>query len=571
MSAPVATKRSRPSGETDGGVVLRYRPRAGLLPELSRQTYDQIYKALREAVLNAMDARATVVHLDFRELSRSRSLVIEDDGTGMSPTEFELEFMGLGGSSKYGDPAKFGRIGIGSLALLHYAKTAVIETKRRGDRTQTRAVLSLDLTEPTRRLAIDDIDAGTLNVLPYTGPATDHFTKLTLHDLGDEVATLGSDPGAFYGLVEDLRRVLPLPLGDSPVIEALIANDPKAGRAIAKVANSTEASVELSSPWDARTPLTRRLYGDDPANTECWSGPPVGFDKTLRVSEHDGYRDVNVLGFLVAQQHAIPRWSGLTVRVQNVAVEERSFFDVQADPGFRKYITGEVWLTGHLDRERLINIDRSSFNRESPDYREVKRHMAQSISVFKAKAVQDGQRGRVATRRVLRDHEATWHATCALVAEIHALTDIPRLPSSGFRQSPFPPTISVSDLVSESGAAVQVVPDEIATTFRISASKNDWQPVAVLGESLSLASVPCGSCRYRVAYIRAGDRAPAVVIRNRPRMILYNLNHCRHADDRWLPKALGTSLALELAYLVADPTDAADLHALITDLLDAVA
>ena len=44
-----------------------------------------------------------------------------------------------------------------------------------------------------------------------------------------------------------------------------------------------------------------------------------------------------------------------------------------ADPGFRKYIRGEVWLLGEVDRERLINIDRSSFNRECVDYKAVQR------------------------------------------------------------------------------------------------------------------------------------------------------------------------------------------------------
>ena len=42
-------------------VELRYTARVGLLPELSRQTYDSLYKALREAILNAVDAGATVL------------------------------------------------------------------------------------------------------------------------------------------------------------------------------------------------------------------------------------------------------------------------------------------------------------------------------------------------------------------------------------------------------------------------------------------------------------------------------------------------------------------------------
>ena len=49
-----------------------YVARAGLLPELSRQTYDSIWKALREAVLNSVDAEATRIDLDFSHLGRRR-------------------------------------------------------------------------------------------------------------------------------------------------------------------------------------------------------------------------------------------------------------------------------------------------------------------------------------------------------------------------------------------------------------------------------------------------------------------------------------------------------------------
>src|SRR5438067_7453247 len=44
---------------------LHYTARAGLLSELSRQTYDSLYKALRETILNGIDAGATRIHLDF--------------------------------------------------------------------------------------------------------------------------------------------------------------------------------------------------------------------------------------------------------------------------------------------------------------------------------------------------------------------------------------------------------------------------------------------------------------------------------------------------------------------------
>src|SRR5205085_4434086 len=141
-------------------------------------------------------------------------------------------------------------------------------------------------------------------------------------------------------------------------------------------------------------------YGEDQANVEEWSGPPAPVLKTIRVPDGGRRRQIVVAGFLLNQRRANPSWSGLTTRVQNVAVEEHSFFDVTSDPGFRKYIAGEVWLLGDIDWERLINIDRSSFNRECPDYKAVQRIMERAIVEFKSHGVQRPQRQKVAVRRL---------------------------------------------------------------------------------------------------------------------------------------------------------------------------
>jgi signal transduction histidine kinase len=95
---PSEALRSEQIDEPLGGrVELRYVARAGLLPELSRQTYDRFYKAIREAVLNAVDAGATRVEIDFRRVADDRQLIVADDGEGMSTRELCENFMSLGG------------------------------------------------------------------------------------------------------------------------------------------------------------------------------------------------------------------------------------------------------------------------------------------------------------------------------------------------------------------------------------------------------------------------------------------------------------------------------------------
>src|SRR4029453_13989171 len=120
-------------------------------------------------------------------------------------------------------------------------------------------------------------------------------------------------------------------------------------------------------------PMTKRLFGDTLSQGEEWNGRPHPILKNVTVDDGSVARTVVIAGYLLSQVRPAADWSGVTVRVQNVAVEERSFFDLESDPGFRKYITGEIWLLGEIDRARLINIDRASFSRESNDYRAIAR------------------------------------------------------------------------------------------------------------------------------------------------------------------------------------------------------
>jgi len=209
--------------QLSGTVALRYVARAGLLPELSRQTYDSFPKALREAVLNAMDAEATRIDIDFSQVETSRQITVADDGFGMSMPDFCEQFMSLGGSSKFGDVRRFGRIGIGSLALLQYAESAKIETKQAGSATGTRARIQhpWNLGSDARRTRLNEMSAGLAEEYAYEGNPADHFTRITLETVNTDVWEIGQDPTAFYNLIEGLRRILPLPWSDGRLSQAL--------------------------------------------------------------------------------------------------------------------------------------------------------------------------------------------------------------------------------------------------------------------------------------------------------------------------------------------------------------
>ena len=69
-------------------------------------------------ICGEFDAEASRVDIDFSHVETSRQVIVSDDGVGMTIKDFCEQFMSLGGSSKFGDGSRYGRIGIGSNKVL---------------------------------------------------------------------------------------------------------------------------------------------------------------------------------------------------------------------------------------------------------------------------------------------------------------------------------------------------------------------------------------------------------------------------------------------------------------------
>lgn len=561
--------------EPNGRVALRYVARAGLLPELSRQTYDSFAKALREAILNSSDAGASRVDVDLSRVASHAELTVADDGEGMSTKEFCEQFMSLGGSSKFGDGSRFGRIGIGSLALLQYAEAAIIETKRAGTALATRARLQHPWVfgRDERRGHLAELAAGFAEEFEYPGAPGDHFTRIRLEGLSSEVWSTGQDPTAFYKLVDDLRRLLPLPWTDGRLAAALQTSAPEMVTALREHVADWATPVYVHSSWERDIQLVRRTFGEDQAGVEDWSGPPVPILKTISVNDDTGRRRLTVAGYLLNQKRAQANWAGLTARVQNVAVEQHTFFDVTADPGFRKYITGEVWILGEVDRERLINIDRSSFNRECADYHAVQRFMSRAIVDFKSQSVQRPQRQKVNVRRILEDHVRALRAIATITEHATLILEEARvktLPSSEQSRGKLANRHGIVESLKAANANVTIddtrARDDLS--YAIELSKDGQRIEATIGPALAEPRVRVGDIEYRVTSASATAQDPPVLIRNRPREIVFNTAHAAHVTgDRQTKYQL--SLALELAYLL-EATDPAGVYHRMLSFIEAL-
>jgi hypothetical protein len=563
-SFAVAERTALPSTDSQSnGNTLHYTARAGLLSELSRQTYDSLYKALRESILNGIDAGATQVDLDLGNLVAADEISLTDNGEGMDLEALQSAFMSLGGSAKYEDDQKFGRIGIGSLALLTYGTEAVIETKRKGMTSVVVASLyhPQTLDRQQRSQALHDFPAGIAEEAPYKGLTKDHFTRLRLKGLAPEVQRVQADPGAFYELLGQLRRVLPLPVGESRLFDALEVSEPELVELLRDQADQWSVPVTVASTFQAPMALKRRTYGDDP--DETWSGALQPLLKTLRVTQEGKSRKIIAAGYLASQRKASPGWSGLTARVQNVAVEERTFFDVETDPGFRKYITGEVFILGDVDTDRLININRTSFNRECRDYGVIQRFVANQLETFKRRQVADVQRQKVVLRREVERFRRVLQAIDDVARRADQVTAEPNgrgLPSSKNGSLSAFDEIDPEHYFKSLGAKVSVRQTGMPQSgYRLEMPENSdclrLQIAPVLAEPTTIA---CGQT-YRLSFRSGTATAPPVIIKNRPREVVFNLGHPAIGRDL-IGEGAAMALALEIAYVLPRDDDAAALY-----------
>lgn len=105
-----------------------------ILNHLGRNLYRSFITVLGEAISNAWDADAQNVRIT---IDRDKNiLIIEDDGRGMSESDFQNKFLKIGYSKRKDNVSKtkngrpfIGRKGIGKLALLSCAKRIIVLTK----------------------------------------------------------------------------------------------------------------------------------------------------------------------------------------------------------------------------------------------------------------------------------------------------------------------------------------------------------------------------------------------------------------------------------------------------------
>lgn len=136
--------------EKDKVLQLKFDPRT--IEHLGIKMYSQLPYALAELVANAYDASAEHVIINLHDGNTEKSIVIQDDGEGMSYEEVRDNFLVIGRKRRDTDSSRAnskgrpitGKKGLGKLALFGIGKTITIETSRAGEEYKTNFTMDWD-------------------------------------------------------------------------------------------------------------------------------------------------------------------------------------------------------------------------------------------------------------------------------------------------------------------------------------------------------------------------------------------------------------------------------------------
>jgi hypothetical protein len=384
------------------------------LAHLSRGLYRSPASALRELVSNAWDANATTVNIStnsplFHQLS------VQDNGDGFSKDEFvDLMAGGIGNSAKRvsGSQPKFkrpiiGRLGIGMLGIAQICGSfRVTSIPRQGDPFRAQIHLYDMLKE-----RLDSDDSGLVTT------EDSHGESLRTVDVGEYKFELQFDPsGVSRGTTIASDDINPIfissfqeTLKDSP-------KPPLDWAGALKIMSRTNSLQELGDYWRllwelaaacpvpylSNRAVPHSLVMEDQARLESYRFKVVVdgirlFKPVNLRGNKGGYttrkigpkkvrvygKDLAYHGYIAVQegvQLKPDELRGIMIRIKNVGIGyyDQTMLDYRFNQGPRsRWLTGEIYVDEGL--EDALNIDRDSFNRFHPEFKEIQEHIHQIL------------------------------------------------------------------------------------------------------------------------------------------------------------------------------------------------
>lgn len=313
---------------------LKFDPRT--IEHLGIKMYSQLPYALAELVANAYDAGADHVEIQlFDNDLENKSIVVIDDGDGMSYDQVGTDFLVIGRKRRDSDPSRqnskgrriTGKKGVGKLALFGIGKTIQIETTKSGEREKTVFTLDWDsiLSEST----------GTYY------PKTESIAKDNSGEHGTKI------------VLSNLTRVTGFDLSATAV-------------ALSKLFNWLDDSISIKMSLNGSDPicLNRTLKYDGIVQEFEWDIQDI----TRSIDFDYAYKD-NLVGRIISSKKPIKQdLRGITLYVNGRLANVPGFFGVSEAGHTFSYLSG--WIDADFLDEfesDLISTDRQSISWDLPE------------------------------------------------------------------------------------------------------------------------------------------------------------------------------------------------------------
>lgn len=332
---------------------------------LSASTYENFPRALRELVSNAYDADATEVEISISQ--KNKSVVVKDNGSGMTPDEFDF-FLRIAGRQRSKSRTaiigreRIGQFGIGFLAMFPFCKTVQVESTTSG--STITFVAQIPASQFCRDGAAQDVTEAAVKGIEKETKVrrNDHFTIIRLldttplldHYFRQSQATQGArfsirSKSGMERLRWELQEILPLPYPPDSLVGEIVSPTPLNFR------------VSLNS---------RKLIVNDYV------------DEVLAKSKSiESVGKINFTWVIGTPWKAVrpDEARGLRVKLHHVGVGPRQYFDLGTlGRAFSRlhWLTGEVNVVGGLDES--ITLDRDNFT-QSQDYEDFREFFRKTL------------------------------------------------------------------------------------------------------------------------------------------------------------------------------------------------
>lgn len=382
-----------------------------IIDALSSGLYESPAACLKELVNNSFDADASMVKIFVKP--DADQIIVEDDGVGLTRSEFESHFKRISESHKRessqnspsGKRPQIGLIGIGLIAANELCETMEIFSTKAG--SDDLLHVAINFAEMRRDPAERRRQDGAIAKADFEGEVRlgevgrdDHYTQVFLtnvHGPARDILVAAKRPAAeatgtsLYGLNP---KSIEAKLG-AGTLTAWSDLDPYSETMLEVGLN---VPVQYHDHWlpsellPSVQDLVREVetlgftvYYDGSELRKPTVLVPNGGRTLLRRFEWSG-KEVGAKGYFYAQ-HGVVRpnnLNGLLIRIRHAAVGgyQRSFLDFPTSIGtlFQRWISAEVWADDRL--EAAMNIDRRTMRVTHPAYVELQRAVHDFLADF---------------------------------------------------------------------------------------------------------------------------------------------------------------------------------------------